>query len=72
MKKKLLFACVALLALAPLKTRADEGMWLPFLVQKLNIEQMHKLGLKLSAQDIYDINHSSLKDAIVQFGGGCT
>ncbi|MDE5609829.1 MAG: S46 family peptidase, partial [Bacteroidales bacterium] len=72
MKKKLLFACVALLALAPLKTRADEGMWLPFLVQKLNIEQMHKLGLKLSAQDIYDINNSSLKDAIVQFGGGCT
>ena len=72
MKKKLLLVCVALLALAPLKTRADEGMWLPFLVQKLNIEQMHKLGLKLTAQDIYDINNSSLKDAIVQFGGGCT
>lgn len=72
MKKVVLTWGAVLCALLPFKASADEGMWLPFLVQKLNIEQMHKLGLKLSAEDIYNINHSSLKDAIVQFGGGCT
>lgn len=72
MKKILVSLCAAAMALAPMDSRADEGMWLPFMVQKLNIEQMKALGLELSAQDIYDINHSSLKDAIVQFGNGCT
>ena len=72
MKKTLVSLCAALCALVPFKLKADEGMWLPFLIQKLNIGQMHELGLQLSAQDIYDINHSSLKDAIVQFGEGCT
>ena len=52
--------------------RADEGMWLPLLLQKLNIDDMQRLGVKLSAEEIYAVNHSSLKDAIVQFGGGCT
>lgn len=51
---------------------ADDGMWIPLLLEKYNIEDMQKLGLKLSAEDIYSINHSSLKDAVVQFGGGCT
>ncbi len=51
---------------------AEEGMWIPLLLQQLNIKQMQDMGLKLSAEDIYSINHSSLKDAIVQFGGGCT
>ena len=51
---------------------AGEGMWvLPFL-QKSNIKDMKSKGLKLSAEDIYSINHSSLKDAIVIFGDGCT
>lgn len=53
-------------------SKADEGMWLPHLLQKLNINQMQEMGLKLSAEDIYSINQSSLKDAIVIFGGGCT
>ena len=53
-------------------TRADEGMWIPLLIQKLNYAQMKKEGLKLSAKDLYDINHGSLKDAIVSFGGFCT
>ena len=44
---------------------ADEGMWLPSLVYKLNISDMQKKGLKLSADDIYSINNSSLKDAVV-------
>ncbi|HXU25835.1 MAG TPA: S46 family peptidase, partial [Bacteroidia bacterium] len=54
------------------KAVADEGMWLPFLLQQLNEKDMKKNGCKLSAKDIYDVNNTSLKDAIVQFGGGCT
>jgi hypothetical protein len=52
--------------------KADEGMWLLPLIQKLNIDTMHSLGLKLTAEQIYSINHGSLKDAIVLFNGGCT
>jgi len=51
---------------------AEEGMWIPMLLEQLNIKRMQDLGLRLSAEDIYSINKSSLKDAIVQFGGGCT
>jgi hypothetical protein len=54
------------------KSFADEGMWLPFLLKQLNESDMKKNGCKLSAKDIYDVNNASLKDAIVQFGGGCT
>jgi hypothetical protein len=71
MKKSLcLLLGLSLFFLARIK--ADEGMWLLPLLQKLNIDTMQNLGLKLSAEDIYSINHSSLKDAIVIFGGGCT
>ena len=52
--------------------RADEGMWLPLLIERLNYVDMQKEGLKLTAEEIYSINHSSLKDAIIQFGNGCT
>ncbi|TAH25633.1 MAG: S46 family peptidase [Cytophagales bacterium] len=51
---------------------ADEGMWLPLLIKKMNYVDMQKAGLKLSAEEIYDINHASLKDAIVNFGNFCT
>lgn len=51
---------------------ADEGMWLPQLIEAMNIKDMKKNGCKLTAEQIYSINKSSLKDAIVQFGGGCT
>jgi hypothetical protein len=54
------------------KARADEGMWLLPLIEKLNIGKMTELGLKLSAEDIYSLNKASLKDAIIIFGGGCT
>ena len=54
------------------KTFGDEGMWLPLLIKSLNEKDMKKNGLKLSAEDIYSINKSSLKDAVVHFGGGCT
>ena len=49
-----------------------EGMWIPLFLQHNNISEMEKMGLKLTARDIYDINNSSLKDAVVIFGGGCT
>lgn len=65
-----LLVCAILLGSAPLK--ADEGMWLLPLLEKLNIKKMQEMGCKLSAEDIYSINNSSLKDAIVHFGGGCT
>ena len=50
---------------------ADEGMWLLPLIQKMNGKDMKKLGCELSPKQIYNINNS-LKDAIVQFGNGCT
>jgi hypothetical protein len=54
-------------------SKADEGMWLPLLLKKLNEADMQKEGFRLTADDIYNINHSSMKDAIVRLGGGfCT
>jgi hypothetical protein len=51
----------------------DEGMWLPMFIKNYNYAEMQKLGLKLTEEQLYDINNSSLKDAIVQLGGGfCT
>lgn len=55
-----------------LSLRADEGMWLPILLDQLNITDMRANGFKLTAEDIYSVNNSSMKDAVVQFGGGCT
>ncbi|MFT3902500.1 MAG: S46 family peptidase [Niabella sp.] len=52
--------------------RADEGMWLPQLLEQLNEPRMKNLGMKISAKDIYDVNKGSLKDAVVSFGGFCT
>lgn len=68
--KKLIFW--AFLILISLKSFADEGMWLPMFIERLNYVDMQKQGCKLTAEEIYNINHSSLKDAIVQFGNGCT
>ena len=53
-------------------THADEGMWLPQLLAALNEKEMKSMGMKISAKDIYDVKAGSLKDAIAQFGGGCT
>ena len=55
-----------------LNAHADEGMWIPMFLDKYNEEDMQSKGLKLSAEDIYSVNHASLKDAVVQFGGGCS
>ncbi|MBC7936906.1 MAG: S46 family peptidase [Rhizobacter sp.] len=54
------------------KARADEGMWLPMLLGKQVYADMVKRGLKLTAEQLYAINKSSIKDAIIIFGGGCT
>jgi len=71
MKKNLLLLWAVLLTFgAPL--RASDGMWLPLLLKQLNEAEMKGLGMKMSAEDIYSVNKSSLKDAIVHFGGGCT
>ncbi len=67
--KKLLLSLLA--ASFFLQVKADEGMWIPMLIGK-NYDDMVRMGLKLSKEDLYSINHSSLKDAIIQFNGGCT
>lgn len=59
-------------ALLASNVKADEGMWLPWLLKSQTTEAMKKKGLKLTADQLYDLNKSSLKDAIVWFGGGCT
>jgi hypothetical protein len=68
------FRTLLVLALFLVRTfsYADEGMWLPLLLAKLNEKEMRGMGMKISAEDIYSINKSSLKDAIVSFGGFCT
>jgi hypothetical protein len=52
--------------------RADEGMWFLMFIERLNHRDMEKMGLQLTTEEIYSINNSSLKDAVVQFNGGCT
>jgi hypothetical protein len=71
MKTKI-FITTALLGLFINLSRAGEGMWLPLLLSQLNEKEMRDMGMKITAEDIYSVNHSSLKDAIVLFGGGCT
>ncbi|MCD8313657.1 MAG: S46 family peptidase [Bacteroidales bacterium] len=67
------FLCVvAALTVAAAGLRADEGMWLLPLLQKMNAEALTQAGCRLTPEQIYSINNSSLKDAVVQFGGGCT
>ena len=62
---------LTLLVLFPAFLFAGEGMWIPMLLQ-YNEKEMQEMGMRITAEDIYSINHSSLKDAIVLFGGGCT
>ena len=69
---KKIFSVVLLFSLSIISVKADEGMWLPQLLQSMNEEDMQECGLQLTAQDLYDVNNSSLKDAIVSLGGFCT
>ncbi len=71
-KNQIVSLVVASFCLLAFPLFAGEGMWLPHLLKALNEEEMHAMGMKINAEDIYSINHGSLKDAIVHFGGGCT
>ena len=68
--KRILIAVV--LSISVFKASADEGMWLPMLLGQQVYNDMVKRGLKLTKEQLYSINRSSLKDAIIIFGGGCT
>ena len=64
---KLLFVLLATPMLAQ-----QGGMWVPSLLKGMNEKEMKRLGMKISAEDIYDVNNSSIKDAVPHFDGGCT
>ncbi|MBF6608574.1 MAG: S46 family peptidase, partial [Flavobacterium sp.] len=68
--KKIVLLLAMCFAAFPVK--ADEGMWFLMFIERLNHRDMQKMGLQLTAEEIYSINNHSLKDAIVQFNGGCT
>jgi hypothetical protein len=71
--KKIVFASVLfLVTLSLFSTAPDEGIWIPLLIEKYNIKLMREKGFKLSAEDIYSINRACMKDAVVNFNGGCT
>ena len=70
-KKIILFITLSIMVI-PASVKADEGMWFLMFIERLNHRDMQKMGLQLTAEEIYSINNHSLKDAIVQFNGGCT
>ena len=72
MRVKALLLSILLISTMSFRSMADEGMWLPLLLESLNQKEMQALGFKLTAEDIYSINHGSMKDAVVLFGRGCT
>ena len=69
-KKYLYYSCIFLFI--AFLAKPDEGMWIPMFLGELNEAEMQAMGMRITADDIYNENHSSLKDAIVIFGGGCT
>jgi len=73
----LTIAFISLNSIAQVSQKVDTrkiqgGMWIPSLLEGMNEQEMKLLGSKMTAKDIYDVNNSSLKDAIAHFGGGCT
>jgi hypothetical protein len=70
--KKIILSLFALLVLVPSTVKANEGMWFLMHIERLVHRDMQKMGLQLTSEEIYSINNASLKDAIVQFNGGCT
>ena len=68
---RFIFAFAALLLVGNFIS-AREGMWLPQLLKNLNETEMRSMGMQISAEDIYSVNNGSIKDAVLQFGGGCT
>ena len=72
MKNKLLLISLFLTLVLGTPLKADEGMWIPLLIEKFNIKLMQEKGFKLSAEDIYSVNQACMKDAVIHFGGRCT
>ena len=70
--KKIFLLLISSILLIPANAKADEGMWFLMFIERLNHRDMQKMGLQLTSEEIYSINNHSLKDAIVQFNGGCT
>ena len=67
--KKILLAVIALVLLCPAQSRADEGMWLPLLLKDQKFREMRKMGLRLSAEEIYSVNQACIKDAVIGLMG---
>jgi hypothetical protein len=72
MIKKIYLTCIIIIISSGTYLKSEEGMWIPLLIKKLNLDTMQSKGLRLSADDIFSINNASLKDAVVLFGSGCT
>ncbi len=72
MRLKTLILTLSVLLFFRLASVAGEGMWIPMLLQQMNEKEMQEMGMKITAEDIYSMNNSSMKDAIVLFGRGCT
>jgi len=73
MKQGILLTLVVSTLMAPFSLKADEGMWLVSMLNRITMAEAQGMGLNLSAEEIYDINNASLKDAIVRLNGGsCT
>ena len=72
MKRKVSILLIGIWLTGIFSVSANEGMWLLTMLKKMDMDRMEKMGLKLSAEDIYSINNSSVKDAVVNFGGFCT
>ncbi len=70
--KRIKYLLLGIVLMLSANLRADEGMWIALLIDRLNYVDMQEMGLNLTPEEIYSINNSSLKDAIVIFGGGCT
>ncbi len=70
--KQFKITLIAFFLLVGTFAKADEGMWFLMFIDRLNHRDMQKMGLQLTSEEIYSINNHSLKDAVVQFNGGCT
>jgi hypothetical protein len=70
--KRLILLLLVLVAICRTTAHADEGMWIPLYIEQLILEDMQKLGLELTAEQIFSLDQPSVSDAIVIFGGGCT
>jgi len=72
MKQRISILIITTILIFAQFARADEGMWIPMLLQKYNYADMQKKGFKLTPEDIYSVNKACMKDAVVIFGRGCT